>query len=190
MGKLTVSPPGSYEEAGKFQCLHVNMDYFANSNKHVLMTWGAGPCINIIVNDGNAKRGALSHIWNSSLNQKEIYDKAIGVIKEMWNAVGEPGSGEIYLFAGRAFKIGSPLVTKGMMSMDFSDYVASVFNNKHLVFDYTSTTSVGTAKKPGVYTGDLAYVPIDQKVFLLDDAELSALQGNMTTKGTQKISTE
>jgi hypothetical protein len=57
-----------------------------------------------------------------------------------------------------------------------------------MIFDYTSTTTPAVKKDDeGYYSGDLAYVPLTQSVFLLSTEELRATQGNMVTTGTQPI---
>jgi hypothetical protein len=164
------------------------MDHYALSGQqNILLTWGAGPCVNIVVYGPGDKAGALSHVWNSSVSQKEIYNKAKHVVDFLGKKVNAFQS-EIYLFGGRAFKTGSPFITRDPLKFDLAEYLEYEFGPGGVtIYDYTSTTFVGTKGDEGYYSGDIAFDPYNKSIYRLSDGELKKFQSVMTDAGAQRL---
>jgi len=103
-------------------CFEVAQDEWAFSDDTPLATIGAGPCMNVVVHAGTA--GCLAHIWNSSISQKEIYDKACRTIGGLIGMLKATTDIEIWLGAGSAFHLGSIFFSHPKTSAFDEDFVA------------------------------------------------------------------
>lgn len=150
-------------------CYFVNQGEYGRSQGLPLFTWGALPCMNVVVHNRAASRGCLAHVSHNSLNQTTLFTNAYAAVQTMLAAAGNPAAADIYLFAGQAWITGSTYVTSGRQGQDFDRYLAArlpqhyVWNGLHAAM------------------GQILYWPANDAVYFVSDQERTSLQGTMVT---------
>lgn len=151
-------------------CYSIDMDEWGYSNNLPLATVGAGPCLNVVVHAGNV--GCLTHIWNSSLNQTELYHKACFTIRDMIHCIGSLINLDIWLGAGWAFGPNEKFVPYEKAALDFPVYLSAFLEEvgcQNVNIIDCRTTGPNTYWNPG----DIAYSPATGKVHLISNKDAS-----------------
>ncbi|HEY0060779.1 MAG TPA: hypothetical protein VGC21_01585 [Telluria sp.] len=168
------------------QFYQVDMDEWAYSANTALATWGAGPCLNVVVHAG--AQGCLSHIWNSSLNQTELYHKACFTIRDMIHNMGIFHGLEIWLGAGHAFGPDEYLVPEEKAALDFPVYLTAFLGEVGCqglsIIDNRTDRRWPTDWNPG----DIAYSPPTGKIYLISDRTMSYKESGVYTVQTNQKS--
>lgn len=156
----------------------VNMGEMGYSTGPALYTFGAGPCMNVVVHNTMTDEGCLAHIWNASLRLNSLWQNAAAAVRQMLQYCGGPA--EIVLAAGSAFHLGPnifaplgqnpPAVVFGMSLTDY------LFHQ--LTADGYAIQAIYDARHGVVpATGELLYIPAQGEVFVLNNAEHMQVQG-------------
>lgn len=166
-GQLTVDVDGVCPV-----CYKVDMEQYGHSSGPPLFTWGALPCMNVVVHNRASSRGCLAHVWNSTLDGIELYDKAHAAVDKMLVAAGKPAAADIYLFAGQAFIANSTYQTTNKRKEDVDRFLARKYES-HYVWN-------------GLHhaMGQVLYWPAKNVVYFVSDAERSSLQDTMVEYGS------
>jgi hypothetical protein len=171
MANLTVRDQGALTTAigaAAFPvCYHVNQAEYGHSAGPPLFTWGALPCMNVVVHNRAASRGCLAHLWNSSTDGAVLYQRAAASVQTMLTAAGNPAAADIYLFAGQAFIANSTYQVTHKQAHDVDHYLRAQFP-AHNVWN-------------GLHhaLGQVLYWPANDVVYFLSDAERGSLQATM-----------
>lgn len=144
----------------------VDIDQWVFAQGSTLYTWGAGPCMNVVIHDAEHNRGCLAHIsnivdigdmGNDSFVRSSLYHKACFSI---WSMIRKamPGttSFEIWLGGGQAFSPGSKFVKTDDVNYDFPEYL--------IKFMGEAGVSVKVLDKR-LQGSDIAYVPACNQVY-------------------------
>lgn len=173
MANLTVRDQGALTTAvgaGAFPvCYFVNQGEYGHSAAPPLFTWGALPCMNVVVHNRAARRGCLAHVWNSSTDGTVLFQRAEAAVTTMLAAAGAPAAADIYLFAGQAFIANSVYQTTNRKTQDVDVYLQGRFPT-HYFWN-------------GLHhaLGQVLYWPANDVVYFLSDAERTSLQATMVT---------
>ncbi|HEX5869803.1 MAG TPA: hypothetical protein VFY65_05300 [Longimicrobium sp.] len=148
-------------------CYQIGMDYYGHSKGPPLFTWGALPCMNVVVHNRGASRGCLTHVWNSSTDGAVLYEKAATAVQKMLTEAGNPAAADIYLFAGQAFIANSDYQLSKKQSKDVDEYLKPRFKT-HYFWN-------------GLHhaMGQVLYWPAKDTVYFLSDSERTSLQHTM-----------
>lgn len=164
-------------------CYQVDMDEWGYSNNRPLATIGAGPCLNVVVHAGST--GCLAHIWNSSLNQTELYHKACFTIRNMIHSIGVLNDLDIWLGAGWAFGPNADWVPEEKAALDFPVYLRAFLGEVGC-----QRTSITDCRTMGPQTfwnpGDIVYSPPTGRVHLLSNKDMSNEESGVFTVQTQR----
>jgi hypothetical protein len=171
MANLTVKDQGSLTTAlgaAAFPvCYHVDQGQYGHSAGPPLFTWGALPCMNVVVHNRAARRGCLAHVWNSSTDGTVLFQRAEAAIQTMLTAAGNPAAADIHLFAGQAFIANSMYQTTNRKAHDVDTYLQGRFPTHHFWNGLHHAL------------GQVLYWPANDVVYFLSDAERGSLQATM-----------
>jgi hypothetical protein len=165
-GVLTTDVNGAFPV-----CYHIGIDAYGHSKGPPLFTWGALPCMNVVVHNRAASRGCLAHVWNSSTDGAVLYQKAADVVQKLLTAAGDPAKADIYLFAGQAFVAGSAYQLSKKQDVDVDVFLKDRFST-HFFWNGLHQAM-----------GQVLYWPEKNVVYFVSDAELRSLQGTMVDYG-------
>ncbi len=162
-GELTREIGGDYPVS-----YHVDMGQYGYSNNRPLFTWGALPCLIIVVHNIASDRGCLSHKSHDSMNQAKLYHDAEAATRKMLSACGNPYESEIYLLAGQAFIPGSHYATQNPQNVDIATYMQQQLGVHHHVKNFLHHA-----------LGQILYWPERRKVYFVSDDERTEIQNRM-----------
>jgi hypothetical protein len=170
MGQCNVKPTNSLvSEYGETfpAAYYVDMEQYGLSEDKPIFTYGAGPCLIIIVHNMQKKIGCLAHKGPIGNSPEILFNSIYTIIQKLLMSCGNPGRAHILLIGGKAFTY-NPKINHN--TMDILSYIADKFKGN--VFTYFRKENDGFNPENALYD------PIKEKVFLLSDNEAMSLQGS------------
>jgi hypothetical protein len=102
----------------------VGIDVWGYSSSTPIATVGAAPCLNVVVHNRGTNEGCLAHVGHTSLNQTELFMKALRAIEIMaWEAIVGANTFDIWFGAGYAFVENSIYAPEERYNIDFVTFI-------------------------------------------------------------------
>jgi hypothetical protein len=145
----------------------VTMHQIGFSDGGALFTYGAGPCINIVVYDREKHSGCMAHVHNRSTKTEENFENVEQTIDQMLKKIKSSGNTEVYLFAGGEFNSNLP--------------------NGTTLLQYLRTHLLNPVIYPGELIdhrgigGALLYIPATAQIYVLGRSDVHKCQEKMLT---------